>query len=329
MKTCPNCGAENRQTAAECRMCAAPLESPEHLLGARMETPFSEEMPASDIISGREPRHQRPGPSPSTREIVCPGCKGVNEPDWVFCQYCGNRLAAPEPSRPQSGVSPPASPVGAEAPVRADTGPPILPTRSDAVQPASPARAVAPPPAPPVRPEAPPQASEPASPPASPPGPRPDAVPVVAAPPAIEGRAAMDKARAPRCSACGQPGSTGGLYCAYCGRPMSPGAGTEQKQSETGSAVIQTISEGGQAGETYTVDKAGTLIGRVEGDATFPHDGYLSSRHAQIVARGGRYFLVDLNSRNGTFIRIKDEVELKPGDTFLVGKQLFKFGRSK
>jgi hypothetical protein len=255
MKTCPNCGAENRQTAAECRMCAAPLESPDHLLSARMETPFSEEMPVSDIISGREPRRQRPEASSSTREIVCPGCKGVNELDWVFCQYCGNRLAAPEPSRPQA-----------------------------------------------------------------------EAVPVVAAPPAIESRAAMDKVRAPRCTACGQPGSTGGLYCAYCGRPMSPSAGTEQKQSETGSAIIQIISEGGQAGESYTVDKAGTLIGRVEGDATFPHDGYLSSRHAQIVARGGRYFLVDLNSRNGTFIRIKDEVELKPGDTFLVGKQLFRFG---
>jgi hypothetical protein len=324
MKTCPNCGAENRQTAAECRMCAAPLESPEHLLGARMETPFSEEMPASDIISGREPRHQRPAASSPTREIVCPGCKGVNEPDWVFCQYCGNRLAAPEASRPRAETSPPASPVGAEAPPRApsiDAGSPIPPTRSDAVQPASPARAEAAPAAPPARPEAPPQASALAS--------RAEAVPIVATPPAIEGRSAMDKARAPRCSACGQPGSTGGLYCAYCGRPMSQSAGAEQKQSETGSAIIQIISEGGQAGDSYTVDKAGTLIGRVEGDATFPHDGYLSSRHAQIVARGGRYFLVDLNSRNGTFIRIKGEVELKPGDTFLAGKQLFKFGTSK
>jgi pSer/pThr/pTyr-binding forkhead associated (FHA) protein len=108
---------------------------------------------------------------------------------------------------------------------------------------------------------------------------------------------------------------------------MSPGAGPEQTPAEGGSAVIQIISEGGQIGDSYAVHKAGTLIGRVEGDATFPHDGYLSSRHAQIVVREGRYYLVDLNSRNGTFIRIKGEVELKPGDTFLVGKQLFQFSK--
>jgi len=108
---------------------------------------------------------------------------------------------------------------------------------------------------------------------------------------------------------------------------MSPAAGAERKSSDAGEAIIQVISEGGQVGETYVVQKGGTSIGRVEGEATFPHDGYLSSRHAQIVARGGRYYLVDLNSRNGTFIRIKDEVELQTGDTFLVGKQLFKFSR--
>jgi len=104
-------------------------------------------------------------------------------------------------------------------------------------------------------------------------------------------------------------------------------AGTERERSDAGDPMIQLISEGGQVGETYAVRTGGALIGRVEGDATFPHDGYLSSRHARVVARGGRYFLVDLNSRNGTFIRIKDEVELKPGDTFLVGKQLFRFDK--
>ena len=110
---------------------------------------------------------------------------------------------------------------------------------------------------------------------------------------------------------------------------MASASGAEQKRSisAVGEALIQIVSEGGQLGESYVVEKGGTSIGRVDGDATFPHDGYLSSRHAQIVARDGRYYLVDLNSRNGTFIRIKGEVELEPGDTFLVGKQLFKFSK--
>ncbi|HXG66568.1 MAG TPA: FHA domain-containing protein, partial [Blastocatellia bacterium] len=63
-------------------------------------------------------------------------------------------------------------------------------------------------------------------------------------------------------------------------------------------------------------------------DLTFPHDVYLSGRHARVIERDGRYFLVDQNSRNGTFIRISKEVELKPGDIFLVGKQVFRFNKT-
>jgi pSer/pThr/pTyr-binding forkhead associated (FHA) protein len=55
----------------------------------------------------------------------------------------------------------------------------------------------------------------------------------------------------------------------------------------------------------------------------------MSGQHAKVVEREGRYFLVDEQSRNGTFIRIREEIELKPGDTFLVGKQVFKFGTEK
>jgi len=89
------------------------------------------------------------------------------------------------------------------------------------------------------------------------------------------------------------------------------------------------ITEGGQVGDVYAITSGQLSIGRVEGDVKFPHDGYMSSQHACVVERGGRYFLIDEHSRNGTFIRITGEVELKPGDTFLVGKQVFKFGTEK
>ena len=83
--------------------------------------------------------------------------------------------------------------------------------------------------------------------------------------------------------------------------------------------------EGGEVGETFGVRPAETVIGRVDGDIKFPHDGYMSSRHARILQRNGRFFLIDNNSRNGTFVKIHQEVELHPGDVILVGKQLFRF----
>jgi pSer/pThr/pTyr-binding forkhead associated (FHA) protein len=87
---------------------------------------------------------------------------------------------------------------------------------------------------------------------------------------------------------------------------------------------LHLIMEGGQSGEVYDLSDE-TIIGRSNGAITFPHDGFMSGRHARIVRRGAIFVLTDEGSRNGTFIRIKDEVELKPGDVILIGKQLFRF----
>ena len=88
---------------------------------------------------------------------------------------------------------------------------------------------------------------------------------------------------------------------------------------------LHLIMEGGETGDTYDLRPSETVIGRVDGDIKFPHDGYMSGRHARIMQRNGRFYLIDNNSRNGTFVKIHQEVELNPGDVSLVGKQLFRF----
>jgi len=92
----------------------------------------------------------------------------------------------------------------------------------------------------------------------------------------------------------------------------------------TPKARLHLIMEGGQQGEVYDL-KDDTMIGRTMGDISFPHDGFMSSKHARIARRGDKFVLTDEGSRNGTFIKIKSEVELKPGDMILIGKQLFRF----
>jgi pSer/pThr/pTyr-binding forkhead associated (FHA) protein len=119
----------------------------------------------------------------------------------------------------------------------------------------------------------------------------------------------------------------GGAFCADCGAQLSVGAiaralSVAESKSK---GSLNLITDGGEVGETYQLDRTETVIGRGEGDVIFPHDGYMSSRHARIIARGARYFLADEGSRNGTFVRIDKEVELQPGDTFLIGKQVLRF----
>src|SRR5689334_8946084 len=72
-------------------------------------------------------------------------------------------------------------------------------------------------------------------------------------------------------------------------------------------ALLTVIDDGDDSGETVRIRSSSFVIGRVEGDLVIPHDGGISGRHAEIVRRpeGGqfRWYLRDLQSTNGTFVR--------------------------
>ena len=55
-----------------------------------------------------------------------------------------------------------------------------------------------------------------------------------------------------------------------------------------------------------------------------PEDGYVSGTHARISYREGRFYLGDLGSSNGTFLRLRAERAVRPGTFLLMGQQLFK-----
>ena len=99
--------------------------------------------------------------------------------------------------------------------------------------------------------------------------------------------------------------------------------------------------------DVYYVRKVETVLGRESGDVVFTEDPFLSRRHAAIRVLGrdgaplapavkglpippdGRtdglsFALVDLGSSNGSFLRIRNEIDLSHGDHFRVGQQLFR-----
>jgi len=56
----------------------------------------------------------------------------------------------------------------------------------------------------------------------------------------------------------------------------------------------------------------------------FPEDGYVSGLHCHLAWNSGKATLTDLGSSNGTFIRLKEETEVRSGDVLLMGQQLFR-----
>lgn len=87
---------------------------------------------------------------------------------------------------------------------------------------------------------------------------------------------------------------------------------------------LSVILGRGQDGAAFPLFGDSMIVGRERGDILFPEDGYVSGTHARISRREGRFYLADLNSSNGSFLRIRGERTLRSGTFLLLGQQLFR-----
>jgi pSer/pThr/pTyr-binding forkhead associated (FHA) protein len=88
--------------------------------------------------------------------------------------------------------------------------------------------------------------------------------------------------------------------------------------------LVQLL-EGGAAGMAVCARAPALQIGREGGELNFPLDLYMSAAHCRVEdTGGGALTLTDLNSRNGTYIRLKAERELGHGDYLFIGRKLLR-----
>jgi pSer/pThr/pTyr-binding forkhead associated (FHA) protein len=65
---------------------------------------------------------------------------------------------------------------------------------------------------------------------------------------------------------------------------------------------VLILRDGGE-GPSYTLGES-TDIGRTEGHILIAEDRYVSPRHARVSVRGGVFYVRDLESTNGVFVRV-------------------------
>lgn len=82
----------------------------------------------------------------------------------------------------------------------------------------------------------------------------------------------------------------------------------------------------GVARDVFYITRDEVVIGRESGDLVFTGDPFMSRRHAAITYRPseGTFGLRDLGSSNGTYMAIRGEVMLEPGDHVRIGQHLFR-----
>jgi len=92
---------------------------------------------------------------------------------------------------------------------------------------------------------------------------------------------------------------------------------------------LVVVSEAGK-GTEFPVSRDETVIGQEEGsDIVLGDDRFASGKHARIVCEGDQLFLEDLDSLNGTYVRITGRVPLEPGTEVLVGTTRLHVGFSR
>lgn len=122
----------------------------------------------------------------------------------------------------------------------------------------------------------------------------------------------------PRCSSCDQINDEESRFCKRCGSSMdASGAGSEVDDdtlilrlfdSRPGEAVSRRAqvwlldTEGEHVVQTLELKDEVTVIGRHADSAISLPSSTVSRHHAEIRREGGRYFLRDTNSTNGTLL---------------------------
>jgi pSer/pThr/pTyr-binding forkhead associated (FHA) protein len=84
------------------------------------------------------------------------------------------------------------------------------------------------------------------------------------------------------------------------------------------------LLQGGDIGMIFRAPTPQVTLGREGNDINFPDDPFISGQHALVSAMEGRFWLKDLGSKNGTFVRIEEATRLGHGDYVFLGQQLFR-----
>ncbi len=87
--------------------------------------------------------------------------------------------------------------------------------------------------------------------------------------------------------------------------------------------------DGSSADEVYLLTADEVRFGRTQGAYLFADDALMSRSHARVYHRGEDFFLEDLQTRNGTFIKVRGKASIPLGAQVLVGRQVFEIAQQK
>ena len=147
------------------------------------------------------------------------------------------------------------------------------------------------------------------------------------------------------CTNCGHPNPDDANFCAQCGRPLQPVSDVTTGSLKVDDSVdhvspeldveaqaivdelapntaLLLVGRGPNQGARFLLDRQVTTVGRHPASDIFLDDITVSRRHAEFRRDGGRFWVHDAGSLNGTYVggRRAEEQLLATGDEVQIGK---------
>jgi hypothetical protein len=255
----------------------------------------------SDLSAAPPPDTGTPEPIPVAVPVAapaaggtaaCPSCGAENPAEAKFCKTCGKPMAAAPPAPPieEPAAEPPPATIACPSCGAENPGGGKFCKGCGKSLAAPPPEEKAP------EPEAP--APEPAP---EPPPPPPE----------------------PVCSKCGAKIAAGMKFCGECGTPV--GAPAEEPAEPAPPSGPRLVINPDDEATVVVLTKDETTLNRSEEADVVLKDGYVSSHHAVVTKKDDGYWIKDVGSTNGTFIQVRSEILLKPGDVLKLGQTLVRF----
>ncbi len=135
------------------------------------------------------------------------------------------------------------------------------------------------------------------------------------------------------CFRCGAANQSDRLFCTSCGYELSDKwASADRYLAPNGRPLLARLSlqNGQMTGRSYLFHQVVTTIGRTNGNDLIISGRTVSRRHARLWFEGGRWYLADMQSANGTLInnmrlQPNQAVMLNDGDIINFGDEIVVF----
>jgi class 3 adenylate cyclase/pSer/pThr/pTyr-binding forkhead associated (FHA) protein len=88
--------------------------------------------------------------------------------------------------------------------------------------------------------------------------------------------------------------------------------------------LVRMTATGPDESVRFPLNDEEVILGRNRGTYIFPDDGFMSGQHAKLYQRGEDFFIEDLGSRNGSFLRVRGNAPVPVGAVVLMGGQMLK-----